>query len=334
MSTKSDLLNLLSKNANEFMSGQEIADGLGLSRNAVWKAVKSLQSQGYPLESLSGVGYRLKEKTDVISLDYLEKNTNFPCKYYVLDSVDSTNNYAKKIGNSDLIQIIVSNEQTAGRGRLGRSFFSPLGKGIYMTIAFKPDFDLDKSMLITTMTSVVLCRALENVAGIHPKIKWVNDVYLGEKKLCGILTEAESNFETGKIDRLLVGIGINCFESELPSEIKNIAGYITNPLKDFSRNQLITAVANEFFETITHFDREKIIRQYKSLSFILGNKILIINPAIAANLGMSKEKGVEGIKARAIDVDENGGLVVEYLEGRRSREMDTLTTGEVSIRKI
>ena len=107
-----------------------------------------------------------------------------------------------------------------------------------------------------------------------------------------------------------------------------------NPPREFSRNQLAVAIANEFFETIEHFHKQSLLREYKSRSFILGQQIKIFNPAIARSMGLSPEKEKEGIKARAIDIDENGGLVVEFLEGRRSREMETLTTGEITIRKI
>ena len=180
----------------------------------------------------------------------------------------------------------------------------------------------------------MVCRAIEKVSGLRPKIKWVNDIYLGEKKLCGILTEAESNFETGTIEKIIVGIGINCFRASVPEELADTVTFMENPPREFSRNQLAVAIANEFFETIEHFHQQPLLREYKSRSFILGQQIKIFNPAIARSMGLSPEKEKEGIKARAIDIDENGGLVVEFLEGRRSREMETLTTGEITIRKI
>ena len=188
-------------------------------------------------------------------------------------------------------------------------------------------------MLTTAAAAVVVCRAIEKVSGLRPKIKWVNDIYLGEKKLCGILTEAESNFETGTIEKIIVGIGVNCFKASVPEELVDTVAFMENPSKNFSRNELAVAIANEFFDVMEHFDKQALLREYKARSFILGEQIRIFNPAIARSMGMPPAKEKEGIRARAIDIDENGGLVVEFLEGRRSREMETLTTGEITIRK-
>ena len=334
MSTKLSLLEVLSQNIGQYISGQELADVLGISRNSVWKAAAKLKQQGYNIESMSGTGYRLISASDILSEDYLRENITHPCRIQVLEKVDSTNNAAKLINNCVPPRIIVANEQTGGRGRLGRSFYSPAGSGLYMTIAFKPAFGLDKAMLTTAAAAVVVCRAIEKASGLRPKIKWVNDIYLGEKKLCGILTEAESNFETGTIEKIIVGMGINCFRASVPEELADTVAFMENPPREFSRNQLAVAIANEFFETIEHFHKQPLLREYKSRSFILGQQIKIFNPAIARSMGLSPEKEKEGIKARAIDIDENGGLVVEFLEGRRSREMETLTTGEITIRKI
>lgn len=335
MSTKTELLALLGQQEGRYASGQELANALGVSRNAVWKAVKSLQEQGYPIESLPSTGYRLKQKADILTKEAIQDSLCLPMKLHLLDKVDSTNNYAKTLQDLSLPQLIVSEEQTAGRGRLGRNFYSPAGKGIYMTLAFRPQLGLDQAMLVTTMTAVAVCRAFEATTGLHPKIKWVNDIYLNEKKVCGILTEAETNFETGEIQKMIVGIGINCFEDgAMPEEIRDVATFIDQPQKPFERSALIAAIANEFFAMLADFDRIRIIRDYRARSFILGEQILIFNPAIARSIGRPENRLSEGIRARAIDIDENGGLVVEYLEGRKSRQMETLTTGEVSIRKI
>ena len=197
MSTKTELLALLAQKEGRYASGQELADTLGVSRNAIWKAVKALQAQGYTIESLPSTGYRLRQKADILTRDAICEALHVPLKLHLLDKVDSTNNYAKTLSELSLPQLVVSEEQTAGRGRLGRSFYSPAGKGIYMSFAFCPQLELSQAMLVTTMTAVAVCRALESLTGLHPKIKWVNDIYLNEKKLCGILTEAETNFETG-----------------------------------------------------------------------------------------------------------------------------------------
>ena len=166
------------------------------------------------------------------------------------------------------------------------------------------------------------------MTGLYPKIKWVNDIYLNGKKVSGMMTEAQSNFETGNIEKIILGIGVNCFPGSFPEELSDIATYLQNPPKPFSRGQLAAAIVNQFFDAIGQKDTGALIREYKAKSFILGERITIYNTIS----GQSPDRNTRGIKARAIDIDENGGLVVEYLEGRRMREMETLTTGEVSIR--
>lgn len=329
MSTKLTLLEVLNQNTNTYLSGQALADQLGLSRNAVWKAIKKLQEQGFTIESKSGIGYRLLKQTDIVTKDYLQEHIKFPCKYHVFDVVDSTNLVARTIDDCTVPHIIVANEQTKGRGRLGRSFYSPANTGLYMTIVFRPDFSLDKSMLITTFAAIAVCRAIEQITGLHPKIKWVNDIYLNDKKICGIGTEAQTSFETGNIDKILIGIGVNCFAASMPEELLDVATFIENPLKEFTRSDLAATIVNEFFSILEEADTKKLIREYKSRSFILGHQIMIYNTIT----GSSPDKDTKGIRARAIDIDQNGGLVVEYLEGRRMREMETITSGEVSIRK-
>ena len=333
MSTRSELLALLSENAGRFVSGQEIASRLDISRNAIWKAVNSLRERGFDIESRTGVGYKLSGGRDILSRDVLMSRLSHPCDIHIFEKIDSTNNYAKSLDAMDRPQLVVASEQTAGRGRLGRSFFSPADKGIYMSIAFEPDFDLDKSLFVTTLSAVAICRAIEDVTGLRPKIKWVNDVYLDGKKLVGILTEAESNFESGKIQKIIVGVGVNCFDCDLPDEHRETATYLRNPALSFTRNDLIAAFCNYFFDMIGNFDQRAILRDYKRRSFIIGEHILVFNPAIARQIGRSGERLKDGIRARAIDIDENGGLVVEFLEGPMSSQMQTLTSGEITIRK-
>lgn len=329
MSTKLKLLELFNQRKSQYISGQELADVLGVSRNSVWKAIKKLQEQGYNIESKASVGYRLFQAGDLLSAEYIREKLSFPCKIHILDKVDSTNNYAKKIEDLSCPHLIIAKEQTKGKGRMGRYFYSPPVPNLYMSIVFKPDFDLSRAMFVTTLSALAVCRSIEEVAGVGPKIKWVNDIYINGKKVCGILTEAESNFESGIIDKIVIGIGINCFPQNFPEEISEKAAFIENPKKEFSRNQLAAAITEKIFSLLNDFNKRQILMEYKSRSMILGEQILLYG----SSYGALPENGGLGIKARAIDIDENGGLVVEYMEGRHAREMDTVTSGEVTIRK-
>lgn len=329
MSTKLTLLEVLSQHTNLYLSGQQLADQMGISRNAVWKAIRKLQEQGYNICTRPGVGYRLMEQSDIITSDSIAALLHQPCKIYIHPVLDSTMYAARALKPCKEPCIIIANEQTAGRGRLGRNFFSPPGAGLYMTVAFHPEFGLDKSMLVTTIAAVAVCRAIDQVTGLSPKIKWVNDLYLNEKKICGIMTEAQSSFETGNIDRIIIGIGVNCFKTAVPEELADTLTYIENPKRAFTRSELAAAIVNHLFAALAEQNTHRLLREYKSRSFILGEQIMIYDTIRS----QSPTKETKGIKARAIDIDENGGLVVEYMEGRKMREMETITTGEVSIRK-
>lgn len=322
MSTRTELLHLLSENTGIYLSGQKIGEELAVSRNAIWKAMQQLKNEGYQIESRPGVGYKLKSKTNMLSSSGVSGYLRFPCEIKACDTVDSTNNMAKEMTIGDKPLMIIANKQTDGRGRLGRSFASPAGSGLYMTIAIHPEFDLDKALYVTMAVAVAVCRAIEKVAGVRARIKWVNDVFFGDKKVCGILTEAQSNFETGKIDSLIIGIGVNCFPGSYPEELENIIGSLSDKKNSFSRNELAAEIFNETMEQLEVLEDKKFLREYRTRCFILGKNILI-HPNLTNN---------KVVRARALDIDDNGGLVVEYMEGLRARQLDTLTTGEVSVR--
>lgn len=320
MSTRTELLRLLSENTG-YLSGQKIGEELHVSRNAIWKAMQQLREEGYQIESRPRVGYRLKTKSNLLSYDAVAGDLRYPCELKLFDAVDSTNNVAKTLTPGKTPIMVIANKQTAGRGRLGRSFASPSGAGLYMSVCFQPNFDLDKSLYVTMAAAVAVCRAAEKVASVRPKIKWVNDVFHNGKKICGILTEAQSNFETGKIDTLVIGIGVNCFPGSFPEELKDVAGPLSSKRNAFSRGQLAAEIYNELMSILEDLQSKTFLREYRSRCFILGKNILV-HPNLNGT----------SVRARAIDVDDNGGLVVEYMEGRKARQIEALTTGEISIR--
>ncbi len=321
MSTRTELLKLLTENTGVYLSGQKIGEELQVSRNAIWKAMQQLRDEGYHIESKPSVGYRLKTRSNILTEASITGDLRYPCALHVFDIVDSTNNVAKEMPIGDKPIMVTANKQEAGRGRLGRSFASPSGTGLYMTIALRPDFDLTKSLFVTMAAAVAVCRAIDKVAGVKPRIKWVNDLFLDGKKVCGILTEAQTNFETGRIDSLIIGIGVNCFPGSFPEELKEIVGSVSPVKNSFSRGKLAAEIFNQVMDILEDLESRDFLREYRTRCFILGKNILVHPSA-----------GHRGIRARAIDIDDNGGLVVEYMEGRNMRQMDTLTSGEVSIR--
>lgn len=324
MKNKDRVLHILYAKNGECVSSSEISEKLNITRSAIFKIINELKEQGHNIESIHHRGYRLSKKEDMISVDrineyLLEHGVQKNIKY--LDEVDSTNTFAKRmvIEENDIVDVVIANTQTAGRGRLGRSFFSPNDKGIYSTFILKPFIKIEASILITVAASVAVSRAIEKITGINTEIKWINDIYVDNKKVCGILTEAVTNFETGIIDRIILGIGIN-FDSDnldFPDEIVNKAGslYCGNA-GDITRNQIISQMILEIDQCISDIENPSIIEYYKSKSMVLGKYINVLN--------MGEETSIKG---KAVDIDNNGFLIIETESG-----LITLNSGEISIR--
>ena len=227
--TKSQVLELLTENSGKFFSGEEIATELGVSRNAVWKAVNSLKFEGYKIEAVKNKGYALSSTTDVISVKGIKKYLKSDLDIEVYKEVTSTNTMLKERGSQGAKegQVIIANMQTAGRGRIGRTFHSPSDTGIYMSILLRPtDLIPQDAVKITTLAAVCACEAIENVSGKSAAIKWVNDIFMDGLKVCGILTEAAMSLESGNLDYVVLGIGLNAYEPEggFPEESYNQSG--------------------------------------------------------------------------------------------------------------
>lgn len=343
MLTRTKVLNILMNEDIGYHSGQELGNRLGVSRNAIWKSIEQLREDGYEIESRTRVGYKLVGGTHSLTESSIISELKYPTQLCVFDSIDSTNTYASN--NSEKITVdkpllVVANKQTNGRGRMGRKFFSPPGTGLYMTIGIKPKFAIDKALYVTIATAVAVSRAVEEIADVKTKVKWVNDIFVNNKKICGILTEAGANLETGKIDTILIGIGINCFSpASVPPEIRDSIGAISKSRNSFSRSKLAALIYNNTIEILKELEPKeqnplaifetptsgaggpKFLQEYRLRSNVLGKRISIF-----------PYQGAAPITANAIDIDDNGGLVVEYMEGPKMRQIESLTTGEISIR--
>ena len=210
--------------------------------------MKAPQKDGYEIESTTNKGYRLAKAPAALSADAIGAAMRHRIRIECLESVDSTNSLAKRMiangKDENEPMLITADRQTAGRGRQGKSFYSPAGTGIYMSLVPHPNADLQNAVTATTAASVAVCKAIERLTDIKPKIKWVNDVYVNGQKICGILTEAVSDFESGTVTSVIIGIGINISTSDFPSDIEN-AGCLNS---DVNRNELAAAVADELLE--------------------------------------------------------------------------------------
>ncbi|MCM1244500.1 MAG: biotin--[acetyl-CoA-carboxylase] ligase [Roseburia sp.] len=323
MSVKTELLSILEANRETDLSGEELAKKLGVSRTAVWKAVKALKQEGYQIDAANNRGYRLQEATDVLSgegirLGLSGDRKNFPIQVHKV--LDSTNVEAKRcaLEGEPHGLTVIAEEQTNGKGRLGRNFYSPPGTGIYMSILLRPELTGADAVLVTTAASVAVCRGIRKTLGLEPQIKWVNDVYLGDKKICGILTEAVSDFEVGKIDTVVVGIGINYRTDEFPDELKEKAGSVL-PKKNVPRNVLIAEVLNEFWDIYENLTEREFMEDYRTYSNVIGKEVRFLE----------KDVWYEG---KALDIDNDGGLIIECRDADGHPSTRTLHTGEITLR--
>ncbi len=321
MSTKTELLALLKENLGTPVSGQQAADRLGVSRNAVWKAVSHLKEEGYPIESRTKAGYCLTALPDILSQEEVERGVTADIDVVVEDVVTSTNDLVKEAEWTGRPVVVIANRQTGGRGRLGRKFESPGGTGVYISFGMKPEFSIAHSPFVTMAAAVAVCRAIRKVVGIDVDIKWVNDLYYNRKKVCGILTEAQTNIENGVIDKLILGIGINCFPGSFPEDIAHKAGSLADHAGAFSRSALAAEIINEVCSIMDDVESRTFLEEYRRRCFILGEQIFV-HP-----LSSSSE-----IPARALSIEDDGGLLVEYLDGENAGLRKVLRTGEISIR--
>lgn len=334
MSVKTEVLKLLETHRHEDLSGQQIAEKLGVTRAAVWKAVNALKGEGYRIEAANNRGYRLDLENDVLSAEGIYpqlKKKYQEREVFVYKSIDSTNQEVKRraLDGAQEWLVVLSEEQTAGKGRRGRSFYSPPGTGIYMSVLFHPtEEQAHDVVLITTAASVAVCRAIRSLMPEEPQIKWVNDVYLRGKKICGILTEAVSDFESGRIDTVVVGIGINYHvpEEGFPEEIREVAGSVCTDEIKIPRNDLAAAVLNELYELYDGLAARTFLEDYKRWSNVLGREVRFSSGNTVA------EDGKKGSwqYGTAVDIDCDGGLVVRLKDG----EEQVLRTGEITLRVV
>lgn len=325
MATKDLVLEALQRSGENYLSGEALSEELGISRTAVWKAIRILRDEGYTIKAVTNRGYRLIHEEDVITEKSLREHLFTRYKnnrLYIYDTLDSTNNRAKQLAleNAPHGTTVIAMQQTAGKGRLGRSFFSPR-EGIYLSIIIKPTFDLSKSVLVTAAAAVAVAQAIESVCGRQAQIKWVNDVYLDGKKICGILTEGITDFETGHIESLVIGIGVNTSVKDFPDELRDTVGAVDG---DYSRSALAAEIISRMLNFAENIESREFIQDYRKRSMVIGKNVTVYKGVYS----VAPEKELEGMPAKVLSIDDDGGLEVIYTDRKR----ETLTSGEISVR--
>ncbi|MBQ4512416.1 MAG: biotin--[Anaerolineaceae bacterium] len=322
MRTKEKLLQILEKNKNNWISGEETAENLSISRAAIWKTVKSLRNDGYIIDAVRNKGYRLVSEVDEITELGIWKYLSPECRMldiHLLTEVGSTNVLLRQKADEGYQEgtVLIASMQTDGRGRLGRRFYSPADTGIYMSLLLRPvTIQPEYALRLTTIAAAAAAETIELASGKIAAIKWVNDIYLDGKKVCGILTEGSVGMESGQIDSVIVGVGINVYEPEkgFPEEIKETAGAVFDKNIPDGKNILAAGFLNRFMRYYLSGDFDSYIAEYRKRCFILGKGISVIKQA-------QVKRGI------AEDIDDDCRLIVRYDDG----SVERLSGGEIKI---
>lgn len=317
MSTKDEVLAILEQKNTTNISGQKIAEVLGVSRTAVWKAINTLKEEGYHIHSTKSTGYRLLELSDSLNTAAIQPLLRNKLNVETYQTIDSTNAEAKRRLNKNPQEdfLVLSEHQEAGRGRLGREFYSPSRNGIYMSLGLHELSPNNDATLITTAAAVAVCYAIEELTSLKPAIKWVNDIFIADKKVCGILTEGILDLETQTIQSIILGIGINVIEDDqLPEELHSIVGALFKNESPISRNTLAAAVINHFYDVYETMGTRAFLEDYRSRCFVLGKPVTFT-------------KNNQVYKGLATGIDDTGALEIR-LDDQTSTK---ISYGEISI---
>ncbi|SFN55670.1 biotin--[acetyl-CoA-carboxylase] ligase [Proteiniclasticum ruminis] len=317
---KEELLKLLEENRGEILPGNDLKDALGVSRNAVWKAIQLLKEEGHHIESIKNKGYTLLKQSDVLSVGGLTQALGAQPSYHVevLEEVPSTNTYLKESDGKKNNTLVFAKKQTKGRGRLGRSFFSEDPGGLYFSLLKIEDLLQYNPAYATIACALSVRDALSEVSGLSLSIKWVNDIYYEGKKLAGILTEGTLEMETGTLSSLILGIGINVNTGSFPRELEDIAtSLFMETGRTYVRQEVAKSVLSHLEKNLllTKENPDALLASYKKHLLYLGEEITFLYEK-KPRMGILKDLTAEG----HLLVESEGSLL-------------TLHSGEISIRK-
>ncbi len=322
MTTKEKLLALLEDSKGTFFSGEEIARTLQVSRAAVWKAVNALREDGYTVDAATNKGYHLSPDSDILSPQGIRrflKPEYRDLDLTVLPTAPSTNALVREKANQGRPEgcVIVACEQTDGRGRYGRQFFSPVDSGVYLSLLLRPTaYSPQQATCLTAAAAAAMCQAIEAVTGQQPGIKWVNDIFLHGKKVCGILTEAAVGLETGTLNYMVLGAGVNLYPPAegFPEEIQSIAGSVLERSCPEAKNRLVGEFLNRFWDFYSHPECRTYLEDYRARSLAVGRNVTVLSAGKA-------------VSAYAYGIDDDFRLLVRYENG----DTEALSYGEIRI---
>ena len=321
MEIKDILLQKLVEAKDGYVSGEAVAEKIGVSRNAVSKAAAQLRRDGFLIDSSPKKGYRISRENLMCPACCIAGYMKSPPPVIITENtVTSTNEEVKKLARDGAPEglLLTAEEQVSGKGRTGKSYFSPRGTGIYMSVLLYPSFTAADAKLITTCAAVAVCRSIEPLSDKPVTIKWVNDVYSGDRKVCGILTEGSLNVESGMLSKAVLGIGINLVPPESGfGMLTGIAGTVLKDARDGwdVKGKVIASVYDNFMEEYRRLPKAEFIEEYKKRSYLPGKNITVL-----------KRDGNRD--AIAVKIGDDLRLLVRYENGVE----EWLDSGEVSIK--
>lgn len=321
---KEEILRLL-RSADGYISGQELCNRFGVSRTAVWKAINQLKEAGYEIEAQQNKGYKLMAAPDLMTEAEIKSlmHTEWVAKEVLyFDTIDSTNTKAQELAEKGYPSgtLVVADKQESGKGRRGRSWVSPSGTGIFMTLMIKPDINPNNASMLTLVAALAVAKAITSVTGEEALIKWPNDIVVNGKKVCGILTEMNAQFDY--INNIVVGIGINVHNESFPEEISQMASSLMIEAggKRFHRAQIIAETMSYFEQYYDTFlktqDLSALVREYDELLVNRNKSVRVLDPK-------------EPFDGKAMGITPKGELIVDTWESRK-----LVSSGEVSVRGI
>lgn len=321
---KEEILRLL-RSADSYISGQELCNRFGVSRTAVWKAINQLKEAGYEIEAQQNKGYKLMAAPDLMTEAEIKSlmHTEWVAKEVLyFDTIDSTNTKAQELAEKGYPSgtLVVADKQESGKGRRGRSWVSPSGTGIFMTLMIKPDINPNNASMLTLVAALAVAKAITSVTGEEAMIKWPNDIVVNGKKVCGILTEMNAQFDY--INNIVVGIGINVHNESFPEEISQMASSLMIEAggKRFHRAQIIAETMSYFEQYYDTFlktqDLSALVREYDELLVNRNKSVRVLDPK-------------EPFDGKAMGITPKGELIVDTWESRK-----LVSSGEVSVRGI
>ena len=322
--TRDRILELLWDNADRYLSGEKLAGQLQLSRAAVWKGIEQLRKEGYEIESVTRRGYKLCSRSDVLSAAGLERHLHDGrIRPQVYASIGSTNTALKAMAAEGAAEglALVAGEQTAGRGRMGRSFYSPADSGVYFSLLLRPELPAERVTGITACAAVAAAETIEELSGLRTQIKWVNDVFLGGRKVCGILSEGSLDCESGMMNYVVVGVGINTRPpaADFPEELRGVAGAVFGDERvPELRCRMAAGVLDRLMDYCARPEDPALFEAYRSRSLVLGREVTLLSP------------GKEPVPAQVLDLERDFALRVRLSDGSEKR----ISSGEVSLRVL